>query len=456
MSATIYAPATPSGIGAIAVVRVSGPGTRGALESLTRMPPPAPRRLSRRLLLDPTTGEAFDDALVVWFPAPHSFTGEDCAEFHLHGGRATLTIILGALGSLTEFRLARAGEFARRAFDNGKLDLTQVEGLADLVAADTAAQARQAFRQLSGKLGAQCEAWRQRLLLARAQVEAEIDFPDEDLDGALGDRLRPDLELLQCEMETAIRGSSRGERLRDGFTIAIVGPPNAGKSSLLNRLAGRDAAIVSAIAGTTRDILEVALDLGGWPVILADTAGLRAIDPAVNRDQALVEAEGMRRARAHADRADLRLVLLDASAPSVAIADPEARALLTRDAVLVWNKLDLAVDPEKLPGHPDGGRMIAISARNGTGCDSLALLLEQRAAAALSSGSVDGAALTRARHREAIADAQAALLRAIDTTDPELLAEELRHAGDAVGRITGRSDVEAMLDVLFNTFCIGK
>lgn len=458
MSDTIFAPATPPGIGAIAVIRISGPGARDALTALTGASPIATRRLARRRVSDPRTGEAFDDALVAWFPGPNSFTGEDCAELHLHGSRATLSLAINALSQLPGLRLARPGEFARRAFMNGKLDLSQVEAIADLIAADTAAQAHQAYRQLSGRLGLLCEAWRRRLLLVRAQAEAEIDFPDEDLEGEIGAALRPELALIRAEIVALLQDSRRGERLRDGFAIAILGPPNAGKSSLLNLLAGREAAIVSAVAGTTRDVLEVALDLGGWPVVVADTAGLRAVDPANADGQAAIEAEGIRRALARADEADLRLVVLDASDPGAAMANAEVFRLLDREAVLVWNKLDLrgAAQAVGLPPHPAGGPVAVISARDGTGCPGLIALLERFAAMALSSSTGDTVAITRARHREALVDAEAALARAMALEVPELLAEELRLASDAIGRITGRSDVEAMLDVLFSTFCIGK
>lgn len=458
MSDTIFAPATPPGIGAVAVIRISGPDAHDAVRALTGSSAPAARRLTRRRLGDPATGEAFDDALVAWFPGPNSFTGEDCAELHLHGSRATLALAINALSGLPGLRLARPGEFARRAFMNGKLDLSQVEAIADLIAADTAAQAHQAYRQLSGRLGMLCEAWRQRLLLLRAQAEAEIDFPDEDLEGGIGAALRPELALIRTEIAALLQDSRRGERLREGFAIAILGPPNAGKSSLLNLLAGREAAIVSAVAGTTRDVLEVALDLGGWPVVVADTAGLRALDPTTADVHTAIEVEGMRRARARAHEADLRLVVLDACNPIAPLTDAELRRLLDHDAVLVWNKIDLrdATDIAVLPPHPAGGPVALISARDGTGCTALVALLEHCAARALSTSAGDSVAITRARHREALLDAEAALARAMTLEIPELLAEELRLASEAIGRITGRSDVEAMLDVLFSTFCIGK
>ena len=357
------------------------------------------------------------------------------------GSRATLGALLAALGRQPGLRLARAGEFARRAFDAGKLDLAQVEALADLIAAETKSQAQQALRQLGGALGTAVESLRDRVLRLRAQAEAEIDFPDEgDVPGGLIARMRAPLAALDGDLQALIAGAARGERLRAGYTVAILGAPNAGKSSLLNRLAGREAAIVSETAGTTRDVIEVHLDLGGWPVTLWDTAGLRDVLP--DGAHAAIELEGMRRARRRAEEADLKLVVLDARdrAPDVSLAD------YARDGLVVFNKADLV---ESCAG-------LCVSALTGAGIGELESVLAARAAAALSDG--DGAAplVTRARHREALVDVRAALARAGTQGEAELIAEELRIASEALGRIVGRTGVEDVLDLLFAEFCIGK
>ena len=302
---TIFALSSGRGPAAIAVVRISGPRAGEALKALTGKLP-APREAALARVRDPQTKETIDQALILWFPGPNSETGEDTAELQLHGGRAVIAATLAALARLPGLRPAEAGEFTRRAFENGKLDLTAVEGLADLVAAETQGQRRQALRQLQGALGNRAESWRQRLIKALALVEARIDFSDEA--DVPEDLLAPALAIareLEGEIAAALADGGRGERLREGLTVAIAGPPNAGKSTLLNRLAKREAAIVSPYAGTTRDVIEVHLDLGGWPVTLLDTAGIRETgDP--------VEMEGVRRARERAQGADLVLWVVDA------------------------------------------------------------------------------------------------------------------------------------------------
>ena len=430
---TIFAPATARGRAGVAIVRVSGPTAGTALERLSgELPPP---RLARfAALSDPATGEAIDQALVLWFPEPASFTGEDVAEFHVHGGPAVVAALLAALGRIEQCRLAEAGEFSRRAFLNGKLDLTQVEGLGDLIEAETAAQRRQALGQMAGGFARIAEGWALRLTRTLAHVEAAIDFPDEDLPDDLLGPARIVAEALEREIKARLADGRRGEILRDGLSVALIGPPNSGKSSLMNALAGRDAAIVSAQAGTTRDVIEVHLDLGGYPVILADTAGIRdGADP--------IEAEGIRRARARAESADLRLLVLDAGAPE----HLEGFAAL-RDAatLLVWNKVD-QVDP------PAEG--LAVSAATGQGLGALIEALAARAEGMLGG---DAPIVTRERHRVALEDCVLSLSRAVAGTDPALVAEDLRLAVRALGRITGRVDVEDLLDVIFRDFCIGK
>ena len=439
---TIFATATAAGRAGLAVVRVSGPGAADALAALAGETPP-PRRAVRRRLRHPVSGDALDDALVLWFRGPASFTGEDVAEFHLHGGRAVAAAVLDALATLPGLRPAEAGEFTRRAFDNGKLDLTAVEGLADLVAAETEAQRRQALRQLDGELGRLYDGWRARLLGALAHVEAAIDFPDEDLPPSIADEVKHNLLCILGSLTQHLDDTRRGERLRDGVFVAILGAPNVGKSSLLNRLARRDAAIVAHESGTTRDVIEVQMDLGGYPATLADTAGLRDTADAV-------ESEGVRRALARAADADLKLAVIDAAAwPAI---DARTRALIDDDTLVVVNKTDLvAVGADAaLDGRPPW----PISCLTGDGVEALMAGL----AAAIEARYAPGAApaLTRVRHRAALEDCAAALARCRAAPAPELAAEDLRLAVRALGRITGRVDVEDLLDVIFAEFCIGK
>ncbi len=443
MTGTIFALATSSGRAGIAVLRVSGPGAGAAIAALTRRPVPPARRASLRRLADPRGGEALDDALVLWFPGPSSFTGEDVAEFHIHGGGAVVAGVSEVLGRLPGCRLAQAGEFTRRAFENGRLDLTEVEGLADLIAAETAAQRRQALRQLDGELGALYEGWRARLIRVLGHAEADIDFPDEDLPQGLAAAIRPEIGDLAAEIARHLDDGRRGERLREGLSIAIIGAPNAGKSSLLNRLARRDAAIVSATAGTTRDVIEIHLDLGGYPLVIADTAGLRD-----GGDD--IEAEGVRLALARAKAADLKLAVFDAAAWPAA--DSATAALVDDDTIVVLNKIDLGTS--KTPPMPNGRPMVAVSALTGAGVEVLLSAIEREAARRLNVSA--SPVLTRARHREALEGCVAALRRGLVAGLPELAAEDLRLAARALGRITGRVGVDDILDVVFREFCIGK
>lgn len=475
---TIFALSSAPGRAGVAVLRVSGPAAGAALTALAgRLP--APRRATLATLRRPGTAEALDRALVLWFPGPASVTGEDVAELQVHGGRAVIDAVLAALAAQPGLRPAEAGEFARRAFDRGRLDLSEVEGLADLIDAETEAQRRQALRQMDGGLSRLSEGWRAELVGALARLEAAIDFPEEDLPTGLLAAVRHHILCLEENITQYIGNSHSGERLRSGVYVAIIGPPNAGKSSLLNALARRDVAIVSETAGTTRDVIEVHLDLGGYPVILADTAGLReaageaaaeagaetaretagdAPDP-----QQAIEAEGMRRARAGAAAADLRLAVFDLSdlmRPGTAPLDPATLALLDHDSLVVLNKCDLVPEPERRPpglppGLPPGTAVVTISARSGAGLADLVARLEQEVARRLARG-VAAPAVTRLRHRRALEDAVAALARARAAELPELVAEDLRLAARALGRIAGRVDVEEILDSIFREFCIGK
>ena len=443
---TIFAPATGAGLAAVAVIRISGRAAGAALKALAGDMPPA-RVASLRALCAPASGEALDSALVLWFPAPASFTGEDVAELHIHGGMAVQQGLLEALGAMPGLRLAEPGEFTRRAFENGKLDLTAAEGVGDLVAARTAGQRRQALGQLRGGLGKVYDRWRLELIGLLAHLEAEIDFPEEDLPKGIAAGTRGDIVRIRGELAAHLDDDRRGETVRDGFRIAIIGAPNAGKSSLLNGLAKRDAAIVSTQAGTTRDVVEVRLDLAGFEVVLADTAGLRETGDEIER-------EGVRRARLAAEGADMRLAVVDATLwPAI---DPALGALIDGDTLLLLNKADL-VAPERLAKAADampGWPVRSVSARTGDGVEELLEELRRRVAVRL--GGAESAPLTRARHREALISCGEALDRGLHAGDAELAAEDVRLAVRALGRITGRVDIDEVLDVIFRDFCIGK
>jgi tRNA modification GTPase len=423
------------GRAAIAIVRLSGPQAGRALAALIGSLP-APRRAQHARLRDPESGALIDDGIALWFPAPRSITGEDIAELQVHGSRAVIAVLMDVLGRMG-LRLAEPGEFSRRAFFNHKLDLVQAEAIADLTAAETEAQRRQALRQLDGELGAIYRGWSARLLRVLAHLEAAIDFPDEDLPPAIEAEVADEIAALAAEIDAHLADGRRGERLRDGIMIAIVGPPNAGKSSILNKLAEREVAITSPIAGTTRDVIEVAIDLVGFPVILADTAGLReSVD--------VIEREGLRRALARAEAAELRLFVFDARRPEDAAG---AAAWPGRDTLPVANKIDLVANPVL----PRGA--LPVSALTGAGLGDLIETLAGRVAAAYD---IAAPLLTRARHRAALEDARQALRRALTAALPELRAEDLRLVWRSLGRITGSVDVEDLLDVIFAEFCIGK
>jgi tRNA modification GTPase len=435
---TICALSSGAGRAGVAVIRLSGPAAGAVLARLCGSLP-APRRASLRMVKHPLTREMLDRGLVLWLPAPASFTGEDMAELHVHGGRAVLAAVIGAVLAVQGVRLAEPGEFARRAFENGKLDLTELEGLADLVNAETEAQRRQAGAQAAGGARALYEAWREELVKAQALTEAGLDFADE-ADVAADAAVEAD--AVAAKLLAAITRhlqDRRGERLREGFRIVIAGPPNVGKSSLLNALARRDVAIVSAEAGTTRDAIEVHLDLGGLPVIVTDTAGLREAEGAV-------EAEGIRRALAQAEGADLILWLVDATAPEGDAIGMQIPANVAQMRVL--NKIDLV----KSAQIPDG---VALSAKTGEGVAALLDRLADRAREGLDGS--EPAIITRARHRAELEAAAAALERFRgERGGPELKAEELRVAARHLGRLTGRIDVEEVLGAIFSEFCIGK
>lgn len=426
---TIVALSSAPGKSGVAVIRVSGDKTRFVLETIAGSVPPA-RRAVLRVLRD-QSGAPLDRGLILFFPGPASFTGEDVGEFHVHGSRAVIADLLATLTAFSGVRLAEPGEFTRRAFEAGKLDLAEVEGLADLIDSDTEWQRRQALRQMEGAIGQAAAAWRRDLLQAMALLEADIDFSDEgDVADGLSAKARALITDVRCSLGKALASFAAGERVREGFVAVLVGPPNAGKSSLLNALAGRDVAIVSEIAGTTRDALEVRLDLHGIPVTLIDTAGLRETSD-------LIESEGVRRTQALIDRADLVI--------SLRAVDSVPDQVHGQADIKVASKADLGgtVCHSELP----------LSVLSGTG---IAELLA-RIASILSEISIaEPALLTRQRQRGAAAQAVAALDRAAAAPETELIAEDVRLALRALERLVGRVDVEDVLDELFAGFCIGK
>jgi tRNA modification GTPase len=439
MADTIFARASGAGAAAVTLLRLSGPRSGEVLSSLAgRLPPP--RLASLRRLRSPATSEELDHALVLWFPGPASYTGEDAAELHLHGGPAILSGVSDALVALG-CRPAEPGEFTRRAFLHGRMDLTQAEAIADLVTAETAAQRRQALRQADGALMRLYAGWTGAAKRLLAHQEAAIEFQMDDLPTDLADTARHRARALATEVARHLDDGGAGEKLREGLSIAILGAPNSGKSSLLNALAGRDVAIVSARPGTTRDVVEWRLDVGGVPAILADTAGLR-----IAEDE--VEQEGIRRARARAAEADLVVALFAADQP------PDAETLsvveATPGAVLVASKSDLAEPAAALVGRP----LLPTSTRTGEGLQALRASLESMAAR--QAGLADAPRLTRARHRAALTEALARLEEGAAAPLPELAAEAYRGAVLALGRLTGRVGVEDILDVVFADFCIGK
>ncbi|MGF7158586.1 tRNA modification GTPase [Rhodoligotrophos appendicifer] len=433
---TIFAPSSGAGRAAIAVVRLTGPECKTVCIRICGDVPP-PRRASLRRIRNPDTSVVIDQALVLWLPGPSTFSGEDMLELHLHGGPAVVAAVLRTLTSQPGLRPAEAGEFSRRALDNGRMSLVDLEGLSDLIAAETEGQRLQALRQSSGELDRVFEGWRARALGLLGHLEAHIDFVDEE---GVPDEVAAEVRRRAGELARDITGylgdGRGGERLREGFTIVLAGPPNVGKSSLMNRIAKRDVAIVANRPGTTRDVLEVHLDLNGYPVILIDTAGIRDAET----DE--VEAEGMRRARDRMARADLTLWV---ESPDVALPPlPPFDSPVIRLA----NKADLF-------GHTVDDTVIPVSARTGEGLDRLLEVMGAWVSDSLSRA-LQEPLVTRERHRHALQACIAALARAEQGMVPELIGEDLRAACLSLGRVVGRIDVEDVLGAIFAEFCIGK
>ncbi|MEH2551150.1 tRNA modification GTPase [Bradyrhizobium sp. AZCC 2262] len=436
---TIFALSSGRPPSAIALVRVSG-AQAGKIVTALAGKLPSPRMATRALLRD-IGQRPIDDAVVLWFPSPTSATGEDVAEFHIHGGRAVLVALFAALSAFENVRPAEPGEFTRRAFENGKLDLTEAEGLDDLIHADTDRQRRQALRHLKGLLGDRARDWRARIIEASALIEAGIDFSDEgDVPAELIAPALAKAKALLTEIEEVLAGQGRSERLRDGLVVAIAGPPNVGKSTLMNQLARREVAIVSPHAGTTRDVIEVHLDLDGYPVTVIDTAGIRETDDPV-------EQEGVRRARSRAADADLVLWLTDV--PMAIQHDGTAPVWMVR------NKIDLEADSRPL-AETSGQGVFQISASRGDGLPELIAALVGFAQNYFGGG--EGGLIGRTRQRQHLQETAASLRRCVQVVGQgeELAAEELRMAAHSLGRLLGRVDVEDILDVIFREFCVGK
>ena len=436
---TIFALASGALPAGVAVIRISGPASLSMVEALVGNLP-VPRHAALRTVRRPD-GQFLDRALVLIFPGPTSFTGEDCAELHLHGGRAVVNAVLQSLAGFNNARLAEAGEFSRRAFEHGKMDLVEVEGLADLLAAETEMQRRLASEQAGGNLSAVYDTWREKLIFARSMLEAELDFSDEgDIPGSVSDRIWQDVSVLKGQIDEAIANLRAGEIIRDGFRIALAGPPNAGKSSLMNALAQRDVAIVTPIAGTTRDIVRCELDIDGYKVEIFDTAGLRDTED-------LVEQEGIRRAYRTIQQADLVLQLVDLSDAG---ADIEP---LVQGAVPIGTKLDL-VDPRR--GTVSAQCAFGVSSLTGEGLGALRELLVEEVKRNTNLGSL--AIPSRLRHAERLKAASSFLNDALtERLKPlELRAEDLRLASTELARVTGRIDTETLLGKIFSEFCVGK
>ncbi len=450
---TIFALSSAAGKAGVSVIRVSGDDAWCTLEHLSSVDLSkfTPRSSKMIALKNPVSHETIDHALVIGFRGPHSFTGEDVIEYHCHGSPAVLEEMMGVLGVIPNCRMAEHGEFTRRAFENEKMDLTEAEAIADLIDAETKAQKNQALAQMGGALSDLYNGWAEELTKALAYVEAIIDFPDEEVPDEETSKAKPAIEALIDKVNAHLNDDRRGERLRDGLRLVIIGAPNAGKSSLVNALAQRDVAIVSDIAGTTRDVIEAHLNLGEYPVILADTAGLRP-DQIGSIGQDSIESEGIKRALKHAEEADIRILLFDGTENAP---DKNTLDLIDDRSLIIINKTDIIEKSAPLFHVKQFERALKISTKTGEGLEDFLNMLTKLISRKMSV-SRETPSLTRQRHRDALEDCAESLTIAIKQPLPELMAEELRHALRKLGRITGRVDVEDLLDVIFKDFCIGK
>ena len=440
---TIYSLSTGAGSSGVAIIRLSGSASEEVLKILTRKQTTKPRLASLRRIHSPVNQDAIDEGIVIWFPGPNSYTGEDVVEFHVHGGPSITEEVLKSISTIGSCRIAEPGEFTRRAFQSGKMDLTSAEAAADLIDAKTIEQRRQALKQFDGQLAGLYDEWRKQLIDLLAYAESAIDFSDEELPENINKTIKHNILCIKDSIAQHIDDKMVGERIRSGFRVTIVGAPNSGKSSLLNRLATRDAAIVSDIAGTTRDVIEVQMNLEGFAVIISDTAGIRDA-------QNEVEVEGVRRARKSADEADLLVVVFDAlDLPN--ISDLTSTYITDKSLVLI-NKVDVL--EHNLPSEINGKEILGVSAKTGEGFEEFQLKLNQDIKNYFRNN--EQPVLTRVRHREALEEALVSLNRSSQAKLPELVAEDIRLAVRSIGKITGRVDVEDVLDIIFNEFCIGK
>jgi len=465
---TIYALSSAPGKAGVAIIRVSGDQAWEGLKQLTpQSRRPTPKMAVTRKLYHPVTGNMIDHAMVIGFTAPRSFTGEDCVEYHCHGSPAVIEELQNALQQISGHRQAMHGEFTRRAFENDKMDLTAAEAIADLIHAETAAQKDQALIQMGGALADLYHGWAKDLTKSLAYIEAIIDFPDEDVPDEETAKAKPAIEQLIIDIKNHLDDNRRGERLRDGLSIALIGAPNVGKSSLINLLSQRDVAIVSDIPGTTRDVMQVPLNLGGYPVIISDTAGLRP-DQLTDQGQDKIESEGIKRALKCAQEADLKILLFDAGADEM---DKDTLALVDDHCIIVFNKSDLNEKntrsatfinaPHGEPSSPwlsdKNTTTLNISIKEGVNIDSFIEQLTQHVAQEFSKGQGQNTpSLTRQRYRTTLQTALAHMEQSLYHGEPELMAQELRFAINQIGTITGQINADDLLDVIFKDFCIGK